>query len=961
MSQNKRSEEQAAFLSTAVFKNPELNIYKPLTWWHWINGNVTKDGIRKDLTDMKNKGIGGAQLFDTHMYLPPGPVRYGSEKWYEHVRFAIQICDSLGLEFYMANSPGWSGSGGPWITLDQSMKQLVYSETKIFAGDKVPIRLLRPQTYKGYYKDVAILAIPARKVVVSKEFTSRNGMASVPYLPSKVPDNDTISALQTYDIIDITPYYDTAANKLNWKPPHGKWIILRFGYTTTGKKLHPAVDEGAGYEVDKLDTAAVRFQFEQTIGRMIKEAGDYTGKTFKGVLFDSFEGGFQNWTASLPDQFQKIKGYSLLPYLPVFAGRKVGSDRLTYAFLWDFHDVLTKLLAVNYYGTMQKLAQKSHLQLFIEGQGGPMSPAYVNAYADVPMNEFWTLGLDNRVPLIKQTVSIAQILGKNIIGAESFTATPEGSKWQNTPTSLKKTGDHAFALGINKFIFHTYTHQPFNLEPGFTMGRYGTHFGRMNTWWSFAGAWINYLARCQYLLQQGRTVADVCLLFPRDVVYSFAPNTPAVPQGYNYSICYPDYLTKAKWLKNRLQFPSGASFKMLVLPNYGYMELATLKNIYRLLTEGCIIWGTPPKAAPGMVDVADTLVYNKLVQKIWGGLDGKHNTTKIVGKGRVFRGRPIAEVLHQYGVQEDIKILKDSPDSIKYLHRSTGNTEIYFISNQADQEISFQAVFRVKKDLIPEFWNPVAGNIYRQTVFKVENNGISLPISLPPSGSVFVIFRKLRLDDKPAANNGLGKDSPFSLRIKDNWTVAFLDGRGAPAKIKMPHLTSWSENVDSNIRYYSGRAAYTNTFTLSENQFCQYKTFLLDLGDIADIAEVFVNGKSAGVTWTKPYQANISALVKKGINEIKIVVANRWVNRLIGDENIPSDYEYEQGDRKFTKGRILKWPDWMYDSAKQKSTQRYTFTTWSHYSKKDQLVKSGLLGPVKIKCYAGQDFFMTMF
>lgn len=945
-------DRQSYTLSESVFQHPDLNEYKPLTWWHWINGNVTKDGIRRDLLDMKDKGIGGVQLFDTHMYLPPGPVRYGSKEWYGHVRFAMQICDSLGLEFYMSNSPGWSGSGGPWITLDQSMKKLVYSETNVPAGNTASIMLSRPQAYQDYYKDVAVIAIPAGKAAVSQELITRNGMAKMPYPPENVPKEDTTNALQPNDIIDVTSYFNTTTNKLDWERPRGNWIILRFGYTSTGAKLHPAVEEGTGYEVDKLDTAAVRFQFEQTVGRMIKEAGKYTGKTFKGILFDSFEGGFQNWTATFPDQFKKLKGYNLFKYLPVLTGRKVGSERVTYAFLWDFHDVLTRLFAINYYGTMQKLAHRSHLEMFIEGQGGPMSPAYVDAYADVPMNEFWTTGLAARASLIKQTVSIAQVLGKNMVGAESFTATPEGGKWQNTPGSMKIAGDYAFVLGINKFIFHTYTHQPFNLEPGFTMGRYGTHFGRTNTWWPYAGAWINYISRCQYLLQQGRTVTDVCLLFPREAVYAFPPKMPGVPEGYDYGICYPDYLATAKWVNNRLQLPSGASYKMLVLPEYSYMTLATLKDIYRLLMEGCIVSGAPPDAAPDMErTVKDKTAYNELVKKIWENLDGKSNITRSVGKGKIFRGKPIAEILHQYNFQKDFRIINTtSGDSVKYTHRSTGNAEIYFLSNQTNSKTSFQAAFRVK-DLLPEFWEPVSGKVYEADVFKVENGCTQLPISLPPSGSVFVVFRKPLSLKNPKTNKTTAKDKPLTLQIEDNWTVEFLDGRGAPAKIAMPALESWSVNVDSNIRYYSGKAGYTNRFTLSDNQIKQYKTFLLDLGDMADIGEVFVNGRSAGVIWTKPYEADISSFVKKGLNEIKVVIANRWINRLIGDENVPSGYEYEQGGSKFTKGRMRKWPDWMYDSTKQQNTGRYTFTTWKHYSKNDQLVKSGLLGPVIIKCY----------
>jgi hypothetical protein len=947
-------QKQGPSLVESVFQQPAANQYKPLTWWHWINGNVTKSGIRKDLVDMKEKGIGGVQFFDAHMYLPPGPVRYGTKEWYDHVRFAIQVCDSLGLEFYMMNSPGWSGSGGPWVTLEQSMKKMVFSETTVATEGTTTI-IPRPEAYKGFYKDIAILAIRSGiKSITSEELLKRNCMAKMPFLPKEIPGDDTADALQDNDIIDVGRYFDVVANTLCWQPPAGNWIILRFGYTSTGKVVHPAVPEGTGYEVDKLDTAAVAFQFEQTAGRMIREVGSYTGKTFKGILFDSFEGGFQNWTAAMPSLFRQLKGYDLTGYLPVLTGRKVGSERLSYAFLWDFHDALTRLFARNYYGTMQQLAKRHRLEVFAEGQGGPMSPPFVDAYVDVPMNEFWTGGnITGRANQIKQSVSIANVLGKNLVGAESFTSTPENGKWQNTPYRVKRTGDYAFVYGINKLIFHTYTHQPFDLEPGFTMGRYGMHFGRTNTWWKYAGAWINYLSRCQYLLQQGRMVTDICLLFPRDAVYEFIPNTPRVSDGYNYDICYPDYLARAKWIDNRLQLPSGASYRLLVLPEYGYMTYTTLQDIYRLLTAGCIVSGPPPKAMPDRDGIMlHQKEFDTLVQKLWGRLDGKGNTAAYIGKGQLFYGKPLSEILHQYNLTEDLRFTgTGSSDTLKYIHRNTGDADIYFISNQTDSNTSFNAVFSVKGKL-PELWDPVSGNIKPVDDFEVHDNTIRLALTLAPSGSIFVVFSNMLTAGKGKPHATVKNDKPVAMPVNGKWTVEFLDGRGAPARITLPALSSWSLSTDSNIRYYSGRAAYHNNFVLTEKQIKQYKTIQLNLGDIADIGEVIINGRLAGTVWTKPYAADISALIKPGRNELRIIIANRWINRLIGDENIPVNYQYQFDGTKFTNGRMLKWPDWMYDPSKPRNDQRHSFTTWKHYSAGDTLVASGLLGPVRLLMYS---------
>lgn len=1099
-------------LSEAMFKNPSDNQYKPLTWWHWINGNITKEGIRKDLTDMKNTGIGGVQLFDTHMYLPVGPIRYGTDAWYDHVKYAIKVCDSLGLEFYMMNSPGWSGSGGPWVTVEKSMKKLVYSEREV-KGGSLEIRVSQPHSYEGFYKDVTILAVPSpgtRKVsraeapgskdagaaidqnyasgfsmlpssrdsailffcdeattlnninidllskgkvrfagtvygskdgekfepltrfifdeheaetgnfsiaipettvksirlslsdtkvksAVPLEFTEvsfqhlyqledwskRTAMVKVPFQPKELRDTTKSKAFQQQDIIDLSAYFNPATGKLNWNAPAGNWTILRFGYTSTGAHVHPAVPEGSGFEVDKLDTAAVRFQFQQTVGKMIQVAGDLTGKTFKGFLFDSFEGGYQNWGAAMPAFFEKYKGYQLKNYLPVLAGRTVGSQRESAGFLYDFEEVLTRSFASEYYGTMQKLGHRHGLLVFAEGQGGPMGPAFVNEYTDVPMNEFWTGEgkVAARENVIKQTSSIANIMGRQLVGAESFTSTPQTGKWQNTPYLMKRTGDYAFTTGINKFIFHTYTHQPFELVPGFTMGRYGAHFGRTNTWWPYASAWMKYLGRSQYLLQQGRHFADVCYLFPNDALYEFPSNTPAIPTGYNYDIIYTDYLKKARVENGDIVLPSGACYRALVMPVYGFMALETLQQLDRLVSEGITVIGNAPVSSPELkFDAPARQQFDELVRKIWGtrssGMAAKSGYPKVIA----IKDLKTAFATLKY--EPDVKFESAGTDTLRYLHRQTRQADIYFISNQGRQSTHVNIHFRVAGK-VPEIWDAVTGEVYPAPVFDTANGKTIVPVDLAGSGSVFVVFRKpltafawvkkiegntsgiITTQDgmytrsaetvKLIYANGNGKPVRSSLpavkKITGTWKVNFLDGRGAPESISFQTLIPWNEHPDKTIRFYSGRAAYTNVVMLSAAEIKQGRKCMLELDELSDIAEIKVNGKKAGIIWTNPFRIDITSFVQQGKNEIQITVANRWINRLIGDEEVAVDLKYQNDGAVFTTGRLLAWPDWMYDRAKKREDGRYTFTTWKHYSKGDPLVKSGLTGDVKLVFY----------
>jgi hypothetical protein len=299
----------------AGFASPPVAA-RPLGWWHWINGNVTQEGIAADLEAAAKAGMGGVQLFDVEIYLPPGPVRYGTDSWHEHVRFAMRKAAALGLEFHIMNTPGWSASGGPWVTPERSMKRLVWTETAVTGGaalDRLlPLPDLKP-FYSGrgvpkdkFYREIAVLAVPAtterigdlgRKIGWESKPITRAGMADRPGIPLE-------------QVINLTSRLDREGRVRATLPP-GEWIVLRFGYTTTGKTNHPAVPEGHGLEIDKLDAAEVTFQFEQALGRLLREAGPLAGSTFNGLLFDSFEGGFQNWTATFPEQFKALKGYDL--------------------------------------------------------------------------------------------------------------------------------------------------------------------------------------------------------------------------------------------------------------------------------------------------------------------------------------------------------------------------------------------------------------------------------------------------------------------------------------------------------------------------------------------------------------------------------------------------------------------------------------------------------------------------
>jgi hypothetical protein len=794
----------------------------------------------------------------------------------------------------------------------------------------------------------------------------------------KLGDNAPIDPKQ---ILNLTKPV-IGGTRLKAELPPGKWTIIRFGYTTTGSKNHPAQPEGEGLEVDKMDPGAVAFQFEHALGRVVHEAGPLVGKVFKGIVFDSFEGGYQNWCADLPGQFRRLKGYDLTPFLPVLTGRPVGSVAESEAVLRDFSSVVNDVIAQSYFGTMSRLAHGHGLKVYAEAQGGPITPMICNEFVDVPMNEFWMPDAASRVLSIKQVSSIAHLLGRPIVAAESFTAKPEDSRWQAVPSTLKLPGDCAFTAGINRFIFHTYVHQPYDYAPGFTLGRYGTEFGRMNTWWPMADAWVGYVGRCQFLLQQGQTVHDVCKLIEEDAGYSIPDDELKVPHGYDADYCYARHLRLMTWKDGGLRLASGATYRLLVLPKSSKSWTAsasTLTEIERLLDEGAVVIGSSPSAPSGWRDAsANREGWQSLVRKLWNGTGAK----------QIKPYTKLETALVEIGLSPDVDFKAQAADAdVRFIHRVFGDMDIYFVANHSTNAVELQASLR-STGRQPELWDAVSGRIVPASVFSVENGRTLVPLKLDASGSVFVVFRKpLPVDWLVSFKNAQGKAVPNNCSISDAnaaaisvaqpglhqaefaqgrkrvmevmdlseplpiqgpWQVRFQSGRGAPEAIQMDKLVSWSQSTNFGVRYFSGMGDYSTSFdvpavVLGKGQHC-----VLQLGRVCDVAVVRLNGTKVGTVWTAPFEIDVTGQIHAGVNRLEIQVANRWINRLIGDESLPADADYNFKGNKFTAGRLDRLPTWLTNSGVGRHSGRITFATWKHYGQSSPLVDSGLLGPVRL-------------
>jgi hypothetical protein len=692
---------------------------RPWVYWFWLNGNITKEGITADLEAMKRVGIGGVLIMEVDQGVPRGPVDFMSAKWRELFQHVVAEAGRLGLEVNMNDDAGWNGSGGPWIKPEQAMQKVTWSETNLPGHQHFEGALPQPPTVAGYYRDIAVQAFPT-----PAEFRIDRYEVKAAFIrDGSSPDTRPLppgAAIRRDSIVDLTAKMD-ASGRLVWDVPEGKWTVLRMGHTPTGAVNAPAPASGTGLECDKLSREGIEANFDGMMGKLITDVGPAAGKTLVATHIDSWENGSQNWTPKMREEFRRLRGYDLMPYLPVMTGRVVDSLEVSERFLWDLRQTVSDLVVENYAGRMEQLAKQHGLRLSIEAYGGPCDDLPYAGRADEPMAEFWVGG--GAMETVKEMASAVHTYGKRILGAESFTAT-DTEKWLQHPASIKSLGDQAFCDGVSRYVFHRYAMQPWlGYKPGMTMGPWGIHYERTETWWEQTPAWHRYISRCQYMLRQGLFVADIAYLMPEASPQGAMAYTRS---GYDYDLCSPEVLLKRMTVRGgRLVLPDGMSYRILALPSTTTMTPALLRRIKELMDAGATVVGPRPVKSPSLSDYPQC---DEEVRQLAG---------ELWDSGKIITGKKPEQVLREKGVRPDFK----ADRFLRYIHRRAGSADIYFVAYSGRQAANAVCEFRVTGRR-PELWHPDTGVIERVAVYEQGGGVTRLPIRFDPSGSVFVVFRQ---------------------------------------------------------------------------------------------------------------------------------------------------------------------------------------------------------------------------
>jgi len=918
---------------TEIFKNPPASAHPRVYWW-CLNGNIDTITAKQELLEMKKAGIGGFDFFEIGVpkedtMIPGGPA-FLSEESLKIIQFAVKEAGKLGLEMGLNLSSSWN-AGGAWTLPKNAGKSLYFSKATVsgtseiqkiavpfpeisfpkkslIGGTGKPMIPIQPNGRPVYYEEVAVLAIPT---------------------------NAMKSNLDTTKIINVSRYFDPTKDVLNWKAPAGNWAILRYVCSNSGQEVVLPSPKSAGLTIDHFDSVAVRTHLMYIINRLNPVLGDFRKTALKSFYLASYEARGFVWTSTLAGEFKKVNGYDVYKFLPSFFDQEIFNPETTKKVQTDFRKTLSELMINNLYKNAQKICSQYGLKINCEAGGpgfplynGPAEPLKALGALDIPRGEFWvnhsryykdSSARDSIdiLRVVKEVAAASHIYQKGIVEEESFTSFQH---WQEGPFDIKPMGDRAFCEGMNRVVFHGFSHNVTGSGyPGFVYHA-GTHFNNKRVWWPKVKPFVDYLSRTSAVFQQTNFVADVLYYYGDKVPNSATPKNThfVVGPGYDYEVVNTEILLTGLSVKNgKLVLSNGATFSLLALNEEDEIIPAVQSKLDELARQGA----------------------------------------------RIVHSKPL-EMLQKLGVSPDFEYANKESFLLDYIHYQKSDVDFYFLRNTSDQWVSRECSFR-QSSKVPEIWNPLTGEIVSVPVYAQKDQYLKMPLTLAPYGTCFVVFKKGSSTSTYTSVSGSGQNPPLiefspsgilfldkgiyelqsgsgSKRIEHNpkiqvidgdWTVSFSKGWGAPDSAVFSGLSSWTTNKDEGIKYYSGVGSYHKMFQFEKiPAVSKIDRIFMDLGNVAKVAEVWLNGRPLGITWAKPFKYDITKYIKNGKNILKIEIANTWSNRLTGDAITGEKYTNTNIISTIIPGTNISGSD-------------QTRVPWA----KVPLIESGLFGPVTIQ------------
>ncbi len=950
-----------------MFQNPPVEA-RPKALWTWLNGNVDTNMLRFEIKEAVEKGLGGFDIWDVGMIVdpnqvvPPGPAFMGDSSLMA-IQHAVSLGSAYDMEMGLTIASSWN-AGGSWIPEEYGVMGLFRSSVVIQEGEKGSIEIPPPQMEQyisrgnsgrrdrmlefqedglpAFRQDVALLAFPLR----------------------------SDSLIRTEEVINLSKYLDQS--DFEWEGRPGVWMLTRYTCMPTGQPLAIPGTNSKGLMIDHFSAEATQFHMKYFFDKLETTLSSDALKYFYN---DSYEANSAAWTPSLPQDFMNLRGYDITPLLPALDGFRIQDSEYTERFLYDFRKTLSDLIINNHYKLGSELCHEHGIGYVAEA-GGPGPPVHNVPFEDlkalgqldIPRGEFWyrhPRGQQHmdELQIVKGIASAAHIYNKKYVEAESFTSV---WLWQEGPMDLKPVADKAFCEGLNRIVYHTFPHIPEKAgHPGWIYN-FGTVMNTHRAWWPKSRAWNDYLARISYILQQGDFVADVAYYYGDE-----APNFVGhkrtfewLGEGYDYDVVNSDVLINRMETKDgRITLPHGPSYSILVVKKSPNMHLDVLKKMKDLVENGATIVCPPPSKVYGLHNYQqkeDSL--RIILSQLWGDGHGSPTGVHSIGKGSIYWGQSAKDVLQQKNIPQDFSYSAPNGEAInlEYIHRVTDSYDFYFVRNTDSTSCVGEVTFRSMGH--PTLWDPVTGQVMDIPMYRLSEGMTTIPIAWAPHGAFILAFEKGKtsphitsvkskkggdlfqvnsfvpgMDEMIIKTSGDGEynfqysdgsELAFhsmrdeNISLPNSWTVSFEEGWDAPQQIEMDKLSSLHTHIHQGISTYAGIIEYQTTFSLTDDPDTN-RVWLLDLGEVNEVADVTINGDSLATGSFYPFLYDISDSIKRE-NTLVISVATLLNNRLVGDGR-------KKPEERRIQSNIDKLP-----------------SPWSTPLGEAPLKPTGLIGPVKI-------------
>jgi hypothetical protein len=896
------------------FQTPPSEAY-PIVYHWWLGGHVDTLRLKEELRSFKNAGIAGFTIFEIGsndtVLVGTGPA-FLSDESLQTIRFAVEEAGKLGLEVGLNSASSWN-AGGNWLPPQHAAKSIYQTKISLEGGQKVSIKIPFPEIPEVDPRGRKRLIEYGEdgKPVYSEEIATL-----------AVPRSGDLA--DTANIRDVSEFFNPNTEMLEWDAPAGNWKILRYVSSNSGENLILPSKYSAGPIVDHYDAEATAFHFNYIIQRLQSVLGDLRESPLKSLYMASYEAKGFMWTPTLPEEFKAINGYEVVKFLPLLFEEVQLAPQAEANFKADLQRTISELMIKNFYMKSKEISNAHGLKNNSEA-GGPGLPLHnvpveplkaLGKGLDIPRGEFWINhgrynedGMDI-LRVVKEISSASNIYGSGIVEMEAFTTFQH---WQEGPFEMKPIGDRAFAEGMNKVVVHGSTHNPSGIGfPGIVYHA-GTHYNDKRVWWPKVKPFNDYLARVSYVLQEADFTADV-LFYYGDTIPNYGGHKHgrfSAGAGYDYEIINTEILLELEVRSGNLVIPqTGASFKLLALTEEYEIHPEVLIKLNELLKQGAVIIGPKPKHIAERKISADMPDMEGWIDRLWKPFNGRDFRS-----GAIFFDANPAEVLAAQGVAPNIMYEDMDFFALDYIHYQKEGLDFYFMVNTTGEWLSREVSFR-QQDKLPELWDPVTGKAAQISIYRVGENHITLPLTLAPYESMFVVFKPGQEKGHYEGIKGIGLHPPLIRYVDDGveiwekgefkltagiqsaivrnikkvrtlegaWEVIFPQGWGAPERAIFPELKSWTKSPVAGIKYFSGTARYEKQFVHQEYPTGKSETrTYLDLGDLSHVAEVWLNDQPLGITWSKPHRFDITDKVVPGINTLKVEVANTWSNRIVGD------------------------------------------------------------------------------